>query len=378
MLHDALVVAIFIQDDYTLTVNTVGNGSVSKVPNQVTYQYGDEVTLTATPDSGWGFAGWSGDLTGFTNPNTLVMNDHKTVTATFEWQHDLTVETLGTGSVVLDPPGGVYSHGTVVQITAIPDPGWTFSHWSGDLTGTENPAFLTIDRDKTVIASFACLVHLPVVLHWWPPTPSAPSLHPIDNGDGNGTYTVDWSAVTDAETYLLQEATNLAFSDATDVYSGPSTSHAVTGRGAARYYYRVQARNAWVGSAWSNIRQADVLWEAEPNDTAYEEANGPIVPELIYHGTFPNEDDVSDYYYFELSTAHRVKLWLRNIPAAQNYDLVLRDAGLAVLGYSAHASNTDEYIDTGQQLPPGRYYVQVYHFSAGGSLQPYNLWFALE
>ncbi|NIV37957.1 MAG: cell wall-binding protein, partial [Anaerolineae bacterium] len=90
----------------------------------------------ATPDSSWGFAGWSGDLSGYTNPATLVMDGHKTVTAIFEWQHDLTVEVLGTGSIVLDPPGGVYSHDTIVQITAIPDPGWTFSHWSGDLVGT--------------------------------------------------------------------------------------------------------------------------------------------------------------------------------------------------------------------------------------------------
>ncbi|NIV37958.1 MAG: hypothetical protein GWN58_53660, partial [Anaerolineae bacterium] len=71
-------------------------------------------------------------------------------------------------------------------------------------------------------------------------------------------------------------------------------------------------------------------------------------------------------------------LWLRNIPNGQNLDLVLRDEGLAVIGYSAHSSNTDEYIDTVQQLPPGRYYVQVYHYSDGGSTQPYNLWFSLE
>ena len=204
-----------------------------------------------------------------------------------------------------------------------------------------------------------------------------PSLYPIDNADGDGSYSVSWSASSDAETYLLQEATNSSFSDAAIIYSGPSTSHAVSGRGAARYYYRVKARNIWTESGWSNVRQADVLWEAEPND-AHAQANGPIMPTLIYYGTFPNGDDVNDYYFFDLSTAYRVKLWLSNIPGGQNYDLVLRDAALAVVGYSAQSSNSDEYIDTARELPPGRYYIQVYHYSSGGSTQPYQLKYALE
>jgi uncharacterized repeat protein (TIGR02543 family) len=376
-LRDMSVIAIFTRDDYTLTVNTNGNGSVSKDPNQVIYHYGDEVTLAATPDSGWGFAGWSGDLVGMTNPASLIMDGHKTVTALFEWQHDLDVNTLGTGSVVLDPPGGIYSHDTVVQLTAIASPGWTFSGWSGDLSGTDNPAFLTIDRDMTVAASFTYRVYLPMIINRWPPTPGVPSLNPIDNADGNGSYTISWSASSDAETYVLQEATNSSFSDATIIYSGPSTSHAVSGRGAARYYYRVKARNIWTESGWSNVRQVDVLWEAEPND-AHEQANGPIVPTLVYYGTFLSGDDVDDYYFFDLTTARRVTLWLTNIPSGQNYDLILRDASLTVKGYSGNLSNADEYIRTDTILPAGRYYIQVHHRSSGGSTQPYRLKYRLE
>ena len=151
----------------------------------------------------------------------------------------------------------------------------------------------------------------------------------------------------------------------------------MSGRGAARYYYRVKARNTWAESSWSNVRQVDVLWEAEPNDT-YAQANGPIMPNLVYFGTFPNGTDVDDYYFFDLSTGYRVKLWLKNIPGGQNYDLVLRDAYLAVVGYSAQPSNADEYIDSQQDLAPGRYYIQVYHYSSGGSTQPYRLDYRLE
>jgi uncharacterized repeat protein (TIGR02543 family) len=84
MTADKSCTANFSQDQYTLTVNVVGSGSVSKNPNQATYTYGTNVQLTATADPGWTFsASWSGDLTGSTNPDTIIMDDDKTVTATF-------------------------------------------------------------------------------------------------------------------------------------------------------------------------------------------------------------------------------------------------------------------------------------------------------
>ncbi|NIS82041.1 MAG: hypothetical protein GTO14_17960, partial [Anaerolineales bacterium] len=70
-------------DEYSLTVNVVGSGSVSKTPDQATYTYGTVVTLTAVADVGWTFSSWSGDLTGSTSPDTITMDGDKTVTATF-------------------------------------------------------------------------------------------------------------------------------------------------------------------------------------------------------------------------------------------------------------------------------------------------------
>jgi uncharacterized repeat protein (TIGR01451 family) len=65
-----------------LTVNVVGNGTVNQNPLPP-YGVGDVVTLTAIPDAGWNFAGWSGDLSGTTNPITITLTGDKTVTATF-------------------------------------------------------------------------------------------------------------------------------------------------------------------------------------------------------------------------------------------------------------------------------------------------------
>ena len=81
---DKTVTAHFTEDQYTLTINIVGYGSVTKNPDQATYTYGTDVILTAVEDTpGWVFNDWSGDLVSTDNPETITMDDDKTVTATF-------------------------------------------------------------------------------------------------------------------------------------------------------------------------------------------------------------------------------------------------------------------------------------------------------
>ena len=140
---------------YTLTVNVVGSGSVTKIPDQVQYGSGAVVQLTAVPVAGWVFSGWSGDLTGSTNPASITMNGNKTVTATFVQQtYTLTVNVTGSGSVTKVPDQVQYGSGAVVQLTAVPVAGWVFGGWSGDLTGSTNPASITMNGNKTVTATF--------------------------------------------------------------------------------------------------------------------------------------------------------------------------------------------------------------------------------
>jgi uncharacterized repeat protein (TIGR02543 family) len=62
--------------------------------------------------------------------------------------------TATNGKVNKNPNKTSYAEGTVVNITAIPDPGYTFDYWSDDLTGSENPASITMDNNKTITANF--------------------------------------------------------------------------------------------------------------------------------------------------------------------------------------------------------------------------------
>jgi uncharacterized repeat protein (TIGR02543 family) len=120
------------------------------------------VTLGAAADSGWVFAGWSGDLTGTANPDSIVMDSNKTVTATFTRQFSLTTVVDGGGSITLDPPGGVYDSLTVVTLSAVADSGWVFAGWSGDVTGIANPDSIVMDSNKTIIATFVKILPLMV------------------------------------------------------------------------------------------------------------------------------------------------------------------------------------------------------------------------
>jgi hypothetical protein len=149
MTSDKEVTAHFTEDQYTLTINIDGNGSVTKDPDQTTYTYGTLVELTAEADPGWLFDYWSGDLTGSDNPITINMTSDKEVTAHFiEDEFTLTITIEGDGSVTKDPDQTVYTYGTLVELTATAEIGWTFSHWSGDLTGSDNPITINMTSDN--------------------------------------------------------------------------------------------------------------------------------------------------------------------------------------------------------------------------------------
>ena len=69
-------------------------------------------------------------------------------------QAALDVQTAGQGSVSADPQPGPYALGTQVTLNATPAQGWTFTGWSGALSGSANPAQITLDADAQVTATF--------------------------------------------------------------------------------------------------------------------------------------------------------------------------------------------------------------------------------
>ncbi len=143
---------------YTLsTVTTPYVGEISRNPNNASYREGATVTVTAPTVAGYTFTGWSGASTSTTAIVTVTMDGDKTLTAIYK-QNDykLTVEIYpaNSGSVSRNPNNNVYTYNQSVAITATPANGYRFTGWSGDMSGTANPATIAMNSDKTVRANF--------------------------------------------------------------------------------------------------------------------------------------------------------------------------------------------------------------------------------
>jgi hypothetical protein len=186
--------ATFTLDTHTLAVSKAGTGSgtVTSTPAGIDcgadcsqdYDHGTVVTLTATPDTGSTFAGWSGD--GDCSDGSVTMDAARSCTATFTLDpHTLTVSKAGTGAgTVTSTPAGIdcgadcsqdYNHGTVVTLGATPDAGSIFIGWSGDAD--------CADGSVTMTAATSCTATFdlePTATH---------SLTVTKSGAGTGTVT---------------------------------------------------------------------------------------------------------------------------------------------------------------------------------------------
>jgi len=146
---------------YTLSIDVSGGGTTNPSPGSHTYDEGTNVTITASPDSGWEFDQWGDDAAGVSITTTIDMDSDKSVTAYFTTEIPTTRYTLTmsrNGNGVTDPPVGSwdYPDGTEITITAIPDNQWQFVNWTGDVTNPNSATTtVTMDFDKTIIANFS-------------------------------------------------------------------------------------------------------------------------------------------------------------------------------------------------------------------------------
>jgi hypothetical protein len=140
-----------------------GSGVITPGVGAHPYLAGTEVELSATPNPGWLFDGWSG-ATLLMNPTRIVMSAHKTVTATFvptpPAYYTLTMGLVGSGVITPGVGAHPYLAGTEVELSATPNPGWLFDGWSG-ATLLMNPTRIVMSAHKTVTATFTPLLNRP-------------------------------------------------------------------------------------------------------------------------------------------------------------------------------------------------------------------------
>ena len=144
---------------FTLTVTANPNEGGTVSPTNGQYESGDVATVTATPNAEYVFEKWTGGVTGTSSSVSVTMNGNKSVVANFiKKQYPLTINIEGEGTVtetvIKQGLATDYNSGTVVELTAVPKDGWEFEEWSGDLTGSENPKQVTINKAKTINVKF--------------------------------------------------------------------------------------------------------------------------------------------------------------------------------------------------------------------------------
>lgn len=84
----------------------------------------------------------------------LLLASHLAAAQAQSSLHPLTINIAGSGTVTRNPSFQQYPDGAVVTLTANPSDGWLFSHWTGDLTGSSNPANIEMNAAKSVTAYF--------------------------------------------------------------------------------------------------------------------------------------------------------------------------------------------------------------------------------
>jgi uncharacterized repeat protein (TIGR02543 family) len=132
-----------IDDIYGLII---GTGTVSSPGSFVT------VSFTAKLASGSSVIGLAN--VGVTNASAYVPITVTNGTVILR-EFTLSISIDGSGSVTKNPNQATYPYGTVVQLTAVANTGWTFSSWTGNLSGSTNPASITMTGNKSVTAHFA-------------------------------------------------------------------------------------------------------------------------------------------------------------------------------------------------------------------------------
>lgn len=143
---------------YTLTITQPIGGIIAVSPVKSQYLDGDQITLTATPSTGYIFATWGGSASGSASPLLMTIASDTTISATFSavaTGYTVTVtQPASGGTIALSPQKASYANGDVVIVTATPATGYSFTGWSGDLTGTTSPASFTVSGNATIGATW--------------------------------------------------------------------------------------------------------------------------------------------------------------------------------------------------------------------------------
>ena len=142
---DTTLTAYFAIDTHEITAGKTNGGTITGAG---TYNYGEEIKLTAVPNDGYHFEKWSDGNTH--NPRTIEVSEDMTLSAVFALTEYTITVNAENGNVTGHE--GILLYGTEVTFSAKADDGYVFVRWSDD--NTDNPRTITVTDNLTLTAVF--------------------------------------------------------------------------------------------------------------------------------------------------------------------------------------------------------------------------------
>lgn len=146
------------KSNYSLTTNVIPSEAGSISPSEGDFEDGEQVQVTAIANEHWVFTGWGGDYSETENPVTIVMDDDKSLSALFEKkEYSLKINIEGEGEVeerLMNAKATDYPAEAIVELTAVPEDGWTFLEWNGNLSGSMISRTIEVNEPKEITATF--------------------------------------------------------------------------------------------------------------------------------------------------------------------------------------------------------------------------------
>ncbi len=216
-------VAHFEVEQYTIaaSANPSQGGSVT---GDGTFTYGQQVSLSATPNTGYNFVNWT------ENGNVVSTNANYSFTATtsrtlvanfqvFTYTISASANPVAGGTV---NGAGDYSHGQSITISAVANPGYDFINWTenGSVVSTDAEYSFTATANRTLVANFETITYSITA-----------NANPVDGGTVSGAdeFTYGASCTLTASANTGYQFVNWTDSEGSVVSYDASYSFTVTG-----------------------------------------------------------------------------------------------------------------------------------------------------
>ncbi|HIH32315.1 TPA: DUF1349 domain-containing protein, partial [Candidatus Woesearchaeota archaeon] len=145
-----------VNESYLRINRTADNWMIYSSGNGIDWTLRTDFNHTITTNKAGVFAGNAGLNPQHTAIIDYFFNNQQRIEPedTNSYAYDLTTNIIGQGSIEVVPNKAAYTCNEQITLTAIPETNYSFSEWTGDITGSTNPTNMTMDSNKTITATF--------------------------------------------------------------------------------------------------------------------------------------------------------------------------------------------------------------------------------